>query len=112
MAVPVQCEQCHAKYMIDDKFAGKRARCKRCGNIMSIPAPDESPDLIAMDDTEATGGGDADGPGFAPSPWDQPEGGSPLSQHSGGITSSPGRQWRPQDVVVEREGEVEELALS
>jgi hypothetical protein len=96
--------------MIDDKFAGKRARCKRCGNIMSIPASDQPSDLVLMEDTEPTGGYDAGGD--APNPWDQPEGSAPLTQHSGGITSSPGRQWRPQDVVVEREGEVEELALS
>ena len=39
MAVPVQCEQCQAKYLIEDRFAGKRAKCKRCGNVMSIPMP-------------------------------------------------------------------------
>jgi hypothetical protein len=39
MALSVQCGSCGARYNVDEKLAGKRAKCKKCGATMSIPAP-------------------------------------------------------------------------
>ncbi|MEW6741984.1 MAG: thioredoxin, partial [Planctomycetota bacterium] len=34
----VACEACGSRYNIPETFAGKRAKCKNCGAIMTIPA--------------------------------------------------------------------------
>lgn len=113
MAVPVQCEQCQAKYLIEDRFAGKRAKCKRCGHVMSIPmpaGPGGSP-ALANDDTGGTGEmGMLDLPFGSPGPRGGGGSGSPPIPQ--GITSQPPRGWRPQDIVVEREDDVTEFALA
>lgn len=38
------CPKCQKRYRLDDKFAGKRAKCKECGEVMEIPAPPTSDD--------------------------------------------------------------------
>src|SRR6476620_9866387 len=93
MPIPVQCEQCEARYLIEDRFAGKRAKCKRCGHAMSIPHADAG----------ASGGESEEESIDVESPSSRP----PLT----GVTSMPGRAWRPQDVGVEREGDVQEFSL-
>lgn len=40
--ISVKCPSCPKTYNVDDKFAGKKAKCKECGAIMSIPALAES----------------------------------------------------------------------
>lgn len=38
MAVTATCESCGKAYRLDDKFAGKRARCRACGGVVNVPA--------------------------------------------------------------------------
>lgn len=35
--ITVQCKSCGTRYGVQDKFAGSRAKCKRCGTAVSIP---------------------------------------------------------------------------
>jgi hypothetical protein len=109
MAVPVQCDQCEAKYLIEDRFAGKRAKCKRCGHIMSIPlpaGPGGSPGL-SSDDTGGTGEIGMEDVPFA-APGARRSGGGSVE----GVTSQPPRGWRPQDIVVERDEDITDIPLA
>jgi hypothetical protein len=38
MAISLQCEQCGKQYKLADNLAGKRLKCKQCGNTISVPA--------------------------------------------------------------------------
>jgi predicted Zn finger-like uncharacterized protein len=38
MPISFQCDRCKAPFSVDDKLAGRKARCKSCGNSMKIPA--------------------------------------------------------------------------
>lgn len=38
MSILVACSKCQKKYKVDDKFAGKKAKCKACGTAFSVPA--------------------------------------------------------------------------
>ncbi len=41
------CPSCQKRYRLDDKFAGKRAKCKACNEVMAIPAsPEIVPELL------------------------------------------------------------------
>ena len=51
MAISVQCGECGARYNVNESMAGKRAKCKKCGATMSIPAPAD--DLAGDDDLSA-----------------------------------------------------------
>jgi hypothetical protein len=42
MSITFACDQCGKPFTLDDKFAGKKGRCKECGAIMQIPAPARS----------------------------------------------------------------------
>jgi len=37
MSIAFRCGGCQKKYAVDDKFAGKKVRCKQCGQIMAVP---------------------------------------------------------------------------
>ena len=37
MSVTFSCENCGKSFTLDDKFAGKKGRCKQCGTVMLIP---------------------------------------------------------------------------
>ena len=39
--IEFQCQSCDKKYRVDDKLAGKKARCKVCQAVMQIPATAE-----------------------------------------------------------------------
>ena len=97
MPVHVVCQQCQSQYAIDDKFAGKRAKCKRCGNVMEIPLPGPTGGSASpLDDTDG-GGTEA----VEPAPWAAP--GKPR----------PANDWRRDDeVVIEREEDVTDVALA
>jgi hypothetical protein len=45
MSIRVICPSCSGKINAADKFAGKRAKCPKCGGIILIPSPQESPSL-------------------------------------------------------------------
>lgn len=34
-----KCSKCSQEYKVADEYAGKRARCKTCENINTIPSP-------------------------------------------------------------------------
>jgi predicted Zn finger-like uncharacterized protein len=40
----VTCDQCQARYTLKDEVAGKKLRCKSCGNILTAPELDEFAD--------------------------------------------------------------------
>src|SRR5688572_21976239 len=68
MLVPVQCHHCQTYYLIEDTFAGRRAKCRKCGKVMSIPVP--APDgtvASSLDDTDGMGT-----PAIDPGPWGAP----------------------------------------
>lgn len=37
--ITFSCPRCATRYDVDDRLAGKKGRCKKCGHVMSIPAP-------------------------------------------------------------------------
>ncbi len=57
MAIPLSCPSCSAQFNAPDALAGRKARCKRCGTILEIPAlADEDGDgLIRLADDEPLG---------------------------------------------------------
>src|SRR5687768_8424258 len=68
MLVPVQCQHCQTYYLIEDKFAGRRAKCRKCGKIMSIPVPGPGGRVASsLDDTDGLGS-----PAIDPGPWGAP----------------------------------------
>ena len=38
MSIRVGCIQCGKMYQLDDRFAGKKAKCHTCGNVIDVPA--------------------------------------------------------------------------
>lgn len=38
MSIKTKCDGCGKSYQVDDKFAGKKAKCKACGQVMVVPA--------------------------------------------------------------------------
>src|SRR5688572_17733404 len=75
MPLPVQCGHCGARYNVDDRLAGKRAKCKKCGGVLSIPEPEplpvESDDpFAALEQLERNSAGApaAPPPAYAPPP--------------------------------------------
>jgi hypothetical protein len=60
MSINVQCPGCGKRYKVDDRFAGKKAKCQSCGGAIAVPAvapkPAASDDpFAAMDELEQTG---------------------------------------------------------
>lgn len=43
MPIKVKCPQCYEKYQLADKLAGKKVRCKQCGEPIQIPNPRQRP---------------------------------------------------------------------
>lgn len=39
MAISVVCSGCQSQYTVPDNLAGKRAKCKKCGAAIQVPAP-------------------------------------------------------------------------
>lgn len=37
--ITFSCPRCATRYDVDDRLAGKKGRCKKCGHVMGIPAP-------------------------------------------------------------------------
>src|SRR3954447_10750521 len=55
MAITVECNSCGKQYSADPTMAGKRVKCKQCGNVFSIPQFNDrgEPDLDQNDDLSA-----------------------------------------------------------
>ncbi len=64
MSISVKCGQCGQQYNVGDALAGKRAKCKKCGAVMTIPDPNEpvmadlSDPLAGLSDDPLAGLGD------------------------------------------------------
>jgi ribosomal protein S27E len=43
MSIQVGCEGCGKIYTVDDRFAGKKAKCKTCGAVMTVPGGSPKP---------------------------------------------------------------------
>jgi predicted Zn finger-like uncharacterized protein len=39
MQIPIQCDSCGKKYRVEERHAGKRVKCKVCGNVLTVPMP-------------------------------------------------------------------------
>src|SRR3954469_22955747 len=37
MSLVVRCDSCRKAFRLDDKFAGKKVRCKACGGVITVP---------------------------------------------------------------------------
>ncbi|TWT75380.1 TIGR00266 family protein [Allorhodopirellula solitaria] len=56
--ISIACPHCQKRYRLDDKFAGKKAKCKGCGQVMSIkasPTADSTATLPSQDPLAANG---------------------------------------------------------
>src|SRR5436309_15044575 len=42
MSIKVGCISCGKIYQVDDRFAGKKAKCKTCGAVLEVPIPGKS----------------------------------------------------------------------
>jgi uncharacterized RDD family membrane protein YckC len=43
MAIVFPCDQCGQRYQVDDGFAGKRIKCKKCEKVLTIPSAAGAP---------------------------------------------------------------------
>ncbi len=48
MGIVFFCQSCGARFEVDPRMAGKRGRCKKCGQYMSIPRAEEIASMAAM----------------------------------------------------------------
>jgi hypothetical protein len=48
MGIVFFCQSCGARFEVDARFAGKQGRCKRCGQMMSIPHAEQLASMVAM----------------------------------------------------------------
>jgi len=37
MPIEIQCDNCGARYTVNERFAGKKAKCRKCGSLMQVP---------------------------------------------------------------------------
>ncbi len=58
MTLEIQCHKCSTRYRLGDDKAGKKVRCKRCQEVLTVPAADVSDDPFAVFDNP---GGQDDG---------------------------------------------------
>ena len=76
MPIVVQCE-CGRTMKVDDRYAGKRGRCSKCGKGVNIPAPvtgSVTPSIVIAQEPEADEFDDE--PGFAE--WTPPPVAAPM----------------------------------
>lgn len=43
MSISIACSACGKQYKLDDRFAGKRVKCNRCGSTFAVPAVAPAP---------------------------------------------------------------------
>src|SRR5262249_60870238 len=48
MGIVFFCQSCGARFEVDPRMAGKSGHCKKCGQLMTIPRPDEIASMVAM----------------------------------------------------------------
>jgi predicted Zn finger-like uncharacterized protein len=105
MPLSVVCPECGARYNVPDKLAGKRAKCKKCGGTIPIPAPAaaESDIGFAPDDDPMSAMRDlARESGEDPAPDLAPEVKAAPAARKRAASSIPA-DWTPESVVIEKE---------
>src|SRR5262245_48396622 len=55
MPIPVICPNCHARFSVSEKFAGKEGPCPKCKGKIKVPALDEQ--VVVHAPEEFAGGG-------------------------------------------------------
>jgi predicted Zn finger-like uncharacterized protein len=50
MSLEIQCPQCSTRYRLGDDKAGKKVRCKRCQEVLTVPAAVDNDDPFAVFD--------------------------------------------------------------
>ena len=92
MALQVECQECGARYNVGENLAGKRAKCKKCGATMQIPAPVAEATDDAMSAMMELAQGEGPAPDVAP--------GGPRRGGKAAAKTIPSH-WTPESVVVE-----------
>ena len=59
MGIVFFCQSCGARFEVDSKMAGKRGRCKKCGQMMEIPKPEALASMVGMPALVGAGVGEA-----------------------------------------------------
>jgi hypothetical protein len=64
MGIVFFCQSCGARFEVDPRMAGKKGRCKKCGQFMEIPLAEQIASMAAMPAlaAAAVGGGGVAGP--------------------------------------------------
>ena len=50
MPIPIQCPACQRQYNVGDNLAGKKVKCRECGESIPVPDPNADPEILAIDD--------------------------------------------------------------
>src|SRR5262249_36015474 len=48
MSIVFFCQSCGARFEVEPRMAGKKGRCKKCGQFMAIPRAEEIASMAAM----------------------------------------------------------------
>jgi hypothetical protein len=48
MPIVFYCQSCGARFEVEARLAGKKGRCKQCGQVMTVPRADELSSMLAM----------------------------------------------------------------
>jgi hypothetical protein len=90
MSINVQCPGCGKRYKVDDRFAGKKAKCQSCGGAIAVPAAaptkvaaSDDP-FAAMDELERTGTA-APETAYPAAPPAPPRGAAPPPRRAGTV---------------------------
>ena len=67
MGIVFFCQSCGARFEVDPRMAGKKGRCKKCGQHMTIPRAEQIASMAAMP-ALATAGVGAGGAAAVPAP--------------------------------------------
>lgn len=71
MPIRIQCEHCQATLNVNDKMAGKRGKCPKCGGAIAIPAAARSSQGVGSSGMSAAPGSGATSTSSSGSGWGQ-----------------------------------------
>src|SRR5262249_10130595 len=84
MGIVFFCQSCGARFEVDARMAGKKGRCKKCGQAMAIPKAEHLASMSAMPAVAAAGVGGVSSPrSFAPA----------LARRGAPATNKPAGDW-------------------
>jgi len=90
MSISIACSACGKVYKLDDRFAGKRVKCNKCGSTFSVPAevagsePEAPPPPPPPPMPEAEEHASSEAAGGWPGEHDEAGGSEESEQHFGG----------------------------